>query len=133
MHLRLGAESRLRGGAVPVLVVAAALLSGCGSSSDAATATTQTTTSASTPEEAKVLDYMKQRFGGERWYPLVRSISVSGHSVTVETRLVNTKTPNWNKKQAEAMCKAFLGSPRIQSAIVLYDVTGGGNTANCHG
>jgi hypothetical protein len=101
-------------------------LLGCGGGSETST-TTATKRAAKqvkrppTPED-EVAHYMRRRFGDASWYPLITNITLDYNStVTVETKLKNRKTPVRNLKRAEVMCKAFLASPRIKRASILYD------------
>jgi len=125
-------------GSLPFVTIASAiLLIGCGSSGEATTTqakSSETTVAQAkhTPTpEAKVARYMKERFGGENWYPLIARIQVSENVVIVSTKLTNPKTPHWNRKQAKVMCVAFLKPPGIDTANVLYDLRVGGSNASC--
>jgi len=140
MQLRGSSLLRRYGGPSIALALLVALLCGCGSSGNATAAKTSTTTAANAtttqtppvpPAEKKVLGYVKRRFGSADWYPLIADVTLSGHSATVSTGLTNHQRADWNQKQAEAMCRAFLGSPLVQTAEVFYDDTVGGSTAYC--
>jgi hypothetical protein len=138
MQSRAGSFLRRYAGPSIALALSLALLCGCGGSDNAATtkssATTAETTTQTPPApsaEKKVLAYLKRRFGNTGWYPYIASVTVSGGSATVSTKLINHHKAHWNQKQAEAMCKAFLGSPLVHTAEVFYDSTVGGSTAYC--
>ena len=112
-------------GCLLILGGALVLGTGCGSSGDTTPLQVKKVVASKRPTtpHAKLARYMKHRFGGESWYPLITNIeAASGGSVAVvETKLTNHKTPHWNERQAEIMCRAFLKAPEVQTASVLWD------------
>jgi len=136
---------RLYGGLSLAIVVSMALLYGCGGSGSSAadetstaaatttanTTTANTQTSSASTAKTKILAYVKRRYGNEVWYPAIANVMMSGNSLIVSTRLPNHETSHRNKKQAEAICKAFATSPGVRYVSVFYDESGGGSTASC--
>lgn len=98
---------------------------GCGGSEETTAPSVKqlvATKDPSTPH-ARIAHYMKQQFGSESWYPLITDIEAAagGSVAVVETKLTNHKTPHWNEKQAEIMCRALLEAPGVKTASVLWD------------
>jgi len=114
------------GALVCLLILSGALVvgTGCGGSGDTiALQAERVAAEKPRPKPSKIALYMKHRFGNESWYPLITHIDESSGSstVTVETKLTNHKTPHWNEKQAEVMCRAFITAPGVKTAGILWD------------
>lgn len=115
------------GALVCLLVLSGTLVvgTGCGSSGDTTALQAERVAAEKQPPKppSKIALYMKHRFGDESWYPLIAHIDErsGGSSVVVETDLTNHKTPHLNEKRAEIMCRAFITSPEVKTASVLWD------------
>ena len=135
-------ERRLRstGILLAVTAIAAILVAGCGGSSDATATQSKKAAAAKTSpsgekqglsDEEKIYYFMKKMYGNAKWFPYITQVMFSEGSASVVTELKNRDTPDWNRRQAAAMCNAFLTSPLIQTASIFYDEEVGGSTASC--